>query len=104
MNFFFESQFLSYLKGFCKNHSAQYALLKVSEKWKEALDKGKKVGTIFMNLSKAYIWNFADDNSLYSIENDFKEIKAIVVFWEPHGPQSRKIPVLLRHQLIYWIR
>ena len=57
MNFFFESQFLSYLKGFCKNHSAQYALLKVSEKWKEALDKGKKVGTIFMNLSKAYIWN-----------------------------------------------
>ena len=26
----------------------------MTEKWKQALDKGKKVGTIFMGLSKAF--------------------------------------------------
>ena len=42
------------LTGFRKNHNTQHSLLKMLEKWKEALDKGNFVDTIFMNLSKAF--------------------------------------------------
>ena len=144
------------LIGFRKNHSTKNALLNIIEKWKHALDRGKKVGTIFIDLYKAfdtldhnlllaklnaygfsfnaikfiqsylserfqrvninnnfskwckkvlgvpqgsilspllfnifindifcfmqdaYIWNFADDNSLYPIEDNFKEVKTIL--------------------------
>ena len=51
MNLFFESKFSPQLTGFRKNHSTQSALLNMIEKWKHALDKSKKVGTIFMDLS-----------------------------------------------------
>ena len=156
MNLFIKSKFSPQLTGFRKNHSTQNALLNMIEKWKHALDKGKKVGTIFMDLSKAfdtlnhnlllakldahdvsfnaikfvqsylserfqrvninnnfsewckillgvpqvsilgpllfnifindilyfiqdvYICNFADDNSLYSIEDNLKEVKTIL--------------------------
>ena len=54
MNLFFESKFSPQLTGFRKNHSTQNAFLNMIEKWKHALDKGKKVGTIFMDLSKAF--------------------------------------------------
>ena len=54
MNIFFESKFSPLLTGFRKNHSAQKALLNMTEKWKDAFDKGKKIGTIFMDLSKAF--------------------------------------------------
>ena len=53
MNLFFESRFSPLLAGFRKNYSTQNALLNITEKWKHALDKGKKIGTIFMDLSKA---------------------------------------------------
>ena len=156
MNLFFESKFSPQLTVFRKNHSTHNALLNIIEKWRHALDKGKKVGTIFMDLSKAfdtlnhnlllakldaygfslnaikfvqsylserfqrvninnnfsewckiilgvpqgsilgpllfnifindifyfiqdaYICNFADDNSLYSIEDNLKEVKTIL--------------------------
>ena len=156
MDLFFESTFSPNLTAFRKNHSTQNASLNMIEKWKHAIDKGKKVGTIFMDLSKAfdtlnhnlllakltaygfsfnaikfvqrylseqfqrvninnnfskwckillvvsqgsilgpllfkifindilyfiqdaYICNFADDNSLYSIEDNLKEVKAIL--------------------------
>ena len=54
MNLFFECKSASLLIGFLKNHSTQNALLNMTEKWKHVLDKGKKVGTIFMDLSKAF--------------------------------------------------
>ena len=54
MNLFFESKFSPQLTGFCKNHSTQNALLNMIEKWKHVLYNGKKVGTIFMDLSKAF--------------------------------------------------
>ena len=34
--------------------TTQNAVLKMLELWKEALDKGKSVGAIFMDLSKAF--------------------------------------------------
>ena len=54
MNLLLESKFSPQLTGFHKNYGIQNALLNIIEKWKHALDKGKKVGTIFMDLSKAF--------------------------------------------------
>ena len=54
MNLFFESKFSPLLTEFRKNRTTQNALLNMIEKWKHALDKCKKVGSIFMDLSKAF--------------------------------------------------
>ena len=54
INLFLESKFSPQLTRFHKNYGIQNALLNMIEKWKHALDKGKKVGTIFMDLSKAF--------------------------------------------------
>ena len=54
MDLFFESTFSPKLTAFRKNHSTQNTSLNMIEKWKHAIDKGKKVGTIFMDLSKAF--------------------------------------------------
>ena len=51
---YFEPYFSSFITGFRKNHNTQHSLLKVLELWKEALDKGKPVGAISMDLSKAF--------------------------------------------------
>ena len=42
------------LLRFRKNHYRQHYLLKMLEKWKEALDKGNFVDAVFMDLSKAF--------------------------------------------------
>ena len=42
------------LCGFRKAHSTQHALFKLLQTWKEELDKSGFVGTILMDLSKAY--------------------------------------------------
>ena len=54
MNLVFESKFSPLLTGFRKNHSTKNALLNMIKKWIHALDKSKKVGIIFMDLSKAF--------------------------------------------------
>ena len=51
---YFEPYFSSFLTGFRKNHSTQHSPLKMLKLWKEALDKGKSVGAIFIYLSKAF--------------------------------------------------
>ena len=50
----FRSRFSPLLTRFRKNYSTQNALLNVIYKWKHALDKGNMVGTVFMDLSKAF--------------------------------------------------
>ena len=44
----------SLLCGFRKVHSSQHALFKLLQAWQEELDKSGFVGTILMDLSKAY--------------------------------------------------
>ena len=44
----------SFLCGFQKAHSSQHALFKLSRAWQKELDKSGFVGTILMDLSKAY--------------------------------------------------
>ena len=48
-------QFLNQLLcGFCKAHSTQHALFRLLRKWQKELDSGGFIGTILMDLSKAY--------------------------------------------------
>ena len=49
-----QSKFSKHLTGFRKNHSTQNALLVIIEKWKTILNKKLKIGTLFMDLSKAF--------------------------------------------------
>ena len=42
------------LCGFRKAHSTQHALVRLIQKWQAELDPGGYVGTILMDLSKAY--------------------------------------------------
>ena len=49
-----QCKFSKYLTGFRKNHSTQNALLVMIEKWKTILNKKLIVGSLFMDLSKAF--------------------------------------------------
>ena len=42
------------LCGFRKGYNAQHALVRMLEKWKTSLDNGENIGTILMDLSKAF--------------------------------------------------
>ena len=42
------------LSGFHNYYNTQYFLTYMLEKWKNAFDKGKHVGAIFMDLSNAF--------------------------------------------------
>ena len=79
MNLFFESKFSPLLTRFRKNHSTQIGLLNMIEKWKHAFDKFIKVGTIFMDLAKAFDHNLllAKLNAYGSF---FNAIKFVQIF------------------------
>ena len=51
---FFETKFSKFLCGFRKGHSTQHALINLINSWQKSLDKGNVVGTVLMDLSKAY--------------------------------------------------
>ena len=51
---YLEKYLNSILCRFRKAHSTQHALFKLLQAWQEGLDKGFFVGTILMDLSKAY--------------------------------------------------
>ena len=40
--------------GFRKRHSCETALLKITDKWMEAIDSGFCIGTVFLDLRKAF--------------------------------------------------
>ena len=54
LNPFLESRFSNLLCGFRKGHSTQHALLRLIHLWQKALDNSNIVGTVLMDLSKAY--------------------------------------------------
>ena len=51
---YFEAIFSNLLCGFRKRYSSQHALLQLLRSWQKSLDDGNIVGTILMDLSKAY--------------------------------------------------
>ena len=54
LNPFLESCFSELLCGFRKGHSTQHAILRLLHLWQRALDDSNIVGTVLMDLSKAY--------------------------------------------------
>ena len=52
MNLSFESKFWPLLKGFCKNHSTQNALLNMIEKWKEDFTCGAEQKLLGITIAK----------------------------------------------------
>ena len=54
INDFFEERFNRLLCGFRAKHSTQYALLNLLQKWQSCRDNSGKIGTILMDLSKAF--------------------------------------------------
>ena len=52
--FYFEKLFSKFLSGFRKGYSCQSTLLRMIEDWKSSLDNGNNVGTIAVDLSKAF--------------------------------------------------
>ena len=54
LNAFFENKLSPLLCGFCSRYSTQHALLNLINKWHSCLDNSGVVGTILMNLSKAF--------------------------------------------------
>ena len=53
-SYYFEPFFNEILCGFRKTHSTQHALFKLLTSWKNSLDRGGFVGSILMDLPKAY--------------------------------------------------
>ena len=51
---YMSDKFSKYLTEFRKNHNTQHALLNMIENWKSNLNKGNKIGAIFMDLYKAF--------------------------------------------------
>ena len=51
---FLQTRFSKLLCGFRKAHSTQHALLRLLNCWQKALDNSNIVGTVLMDLSKAY--------------------------------------------------
>ena len=54
MSSFFEGVLSKFLCGFRKSYSTQHALLNLLKHWQESLDKKDIVGTVLMDLSKAF--------------------------------------------------
>ena len=54
INGYFETIFSNALCGFRCNHSTQHALLRLLQNWHKTLDTSKMVGTVLMDLSKAF--------------------------------------------------
>jgi len=54
LNPFLENCFSELLCGFRKGHSTQHAILRLLHLWQRALDDSNIVGTVLMDLSKAY--------------------------------------------------
>ena len=54
LNEYLEQYLNSLLCGFRKAHSTQHALFRLLQEWQNELDKSGFVGTILMDLSKAY--------------------------------------------------
>ena len=51
---YFDCLFSKYLSGFRQKHSCQSTLLRMIEEWKSALDNGNMVGSIALDLSRAF--------------------------------------------------
>ena len=78
------------ITGFQKNHNTQHALLKIIETWRSKLNCGNKIGTLLMDLLKAFD-TINDNLFLFKLKaydfNDFHLLEAIL----QTGTRERKL-------------
>ena len=55
LSLYFEKIFSKFLSGFMKGNSCQSTLLRMIQDWKSSLGNGNNVGTIAVDLSKAFV-------------------------------------------------
>ena len=79
-----------YITGFQNNHNTQHALLKIIETWRSKLNCGNKIGTLLMDLLKAFD-TINDNLFLFKLKaydfNDFHLLEAIL----RTGTRERKL-------------
>ena len=51
---FFQNKLSHFLCGFRSKYSTQHALFRLIQKWQACLDNSGKIGTVLMDLSKAF--------------------------------------------------
>ena len=51
---YFDNLLSTHLSAYRKGYSCQHAILQFTEYWRKALDEGQNVGTVAMDLSKAF--------------------------------------------------
>ena len=51
---YFDNLLSTHLSAYRKGYSCQHAILQLTEYWRKALDEGQNVGTVAMDLSKAF--------------------------------------------------
>ena len=51
---YFDNLLSTHLSAYRRWHSCQHAILQLTEYWRKALDEGQNVGTVAMDLSKAF--------------------------------------------------
>ena len=54
INIYMSNKSSKYLTEFRRNHNTKHALLNMTENWKSNLNKGNKIGAIFIDLSKVF--------------------------------------------------
>ena len=54
INTYMEDKISNYVTGFWKSHGTQHSLVIMSERWKQAIDKGEYISVMYMDLSKAF--------------------------------------------------
>ena len=90
--------------GFCKAHSTQHALFRLLQKWEKELDSRGFIGTILIDLSKAYdclphdllivkLKAYGLDNSLNLLLNYLSFRKQITVKLVPLIENGQKLDV-----------
>ena len=87
---FMNSKLSKYITDFQKNHNTQHALLKIIETWRSKLNCGNKIGTLLMDLLKAFD-TINDNLFLFKLKaydfNDFHLLEAIL----QTGTRERKL-------------
>ena len=89
---FFDSKFSNLLCGFCKKHSTQHALANLVKSWQKSLDEGKVVGTVLMNLSKAYD-GLPHDLLIAKVAAYGVDLSSLVLLYDYLSDRSQRVKV-----------
>ena len=99
INTYMSDKFSKYLTGFRKNHNTQNALLNMTKKWKSSLNKGNKIGAIFVALPKAFV---TLDHSLLIVKLEAYGFDSLSLDFMKNYPTNRKQRCKLENCFSIW--